>query len=262
MEEISENGTADSEFLWVQITEQAVVGFDSGRLSAAAEKWQKAHGVAQDFDRGDPRLASSLNNLAIAFRINNEFEEAARYYRSALEYWDSAVHWIDRMQLEQRARSSLFHLRMERKHRKKYDHIARRKYHKLLPAGHAGTLNNLAELFHSTNRLQDAKRLYQQALRKRMDSMDEQDSGVATIKANLASLSNTFTKPPDTMLGSTHKSKEMSGFISRAERNGWIVDKPAEFTDQGRFMAAIFLSHLIDHTRLSPKLKFRTPFLK
>ena len=251
MEEISENGTADPDFLWVQITEEAVVELDSGRLSVAVEKWQKAHDVAQDFDPGDPRLASSLNNLAIAFRINQDFEEAARYYRSAIENWESASSWIDRMQLEQRARSSLFHLRMERKHRKKYDNIARRKYHQLLAAGHAGTLNNLAELFHRTKKFQEAEQLYQQALQKRLVSMDELDSGVATIKANLASLSNTFTKPPDTMSSRPLQSRETLGFISRAKGNRWIVDKPPEFTDQGRFMAAIFLTHLIDHTRLS-----------
>jgi tetratricopeptide (TPR) repeat protein len=254
MEEISENGTADSEFLWVQTTEQAVVEFDSGRFSAAAEKWQKAHGVAQNFDPGDPRWASSLNNLAIAFRINKYFEEAARYYRSALENWESASSWINRMQLEQRARSSLFHLRMEHKHRKKYDNIARRKYHKLLPAGQASTLNNLAELSHNSKRFQEAERLYHQALQKRIDSMGEQESGVAIIHSNLANLSDTVIKPPEPTLIGPIKSKKTGGFISKAQKNGWIVDKPAEFTDEGRFMAAIFLTHLIDYTRLNPKV--------
>jgi tetratricopeptide (TPR) repeat protein len=179
MERLFKDSCTDHEFLWVQITEEAVEEFDSGRFSAAAEKWQNAYSIAQNFGDRDPRMASSLNNLAIAFRINKDFVKASRYYRSALENWKSASHWVDRMQLEQRARSSLFHLRMERKHRKKYDNIARRKYHELLPAGHAGTLNNLAELFHSSDRLQNAEGLYHQALRKRMGSMGEQESGVA-----------------------------------------------------------------------------------
>ena len=127
--------------------------------------------------------------------------------------------------------------------------MARRNYKKLLSAGLAGTLNNLAELFQSSKRFKEAQRYYRQALRKRTDSMDEQESGVAIINTNLASLSDTFNKPPGTTLRAPHESKEISGFISRAEQQGWVVDKPSEFTDEGRLMAAIFLTHLVDHTR-------------
>ncbi len=248
---MSEYGCTDPEFLWVQITESAASEFGSGRFSAAAQKWKKAHGVAQDFDDRDPRLASSLSNLAVAFRINQDFEEAETLYRKALENWGSALLWVDRMQLEPRARSSLFHLRMERKHRKKYDDIARRKYHDLLPAGQAGTLNNLAELFHSTGRFRDAEQLYNQALQERTGSMSEQEPGVIIIHGNLARISNTVGKQPDQNVSRHPKASESAAFISQAEQNRWIVDKPAEFTDEGRFMAAILLTHLIDHTRLS-----------
>lgn len=244
------DSTVDPEFFWVQITETAAVEFDSGQFKAAAEKWQKAYIIAKDFGDRDPRLACSLSNLAITFRINHDFKEAERLYRRALENWASAKHWVDRMQLEQRARSSLFHLRMERKHRKKYDNMARRKYHDLLPAGHAGPLNNLAELFQSTSRFQVAEQLYHQALQKRMGSMDEQEPGVAIINANLASLSEVSIKSPDSIDMTPHKSKETAGFISRAQQQGWVVDKPPEFTDEGRLMAAILLTRLLDHSRL------------
>lgn len=250
METLFENDWAEPEFLWVQLSESAASEFDGGRLAAAAEGWKSAHSVALKFDEQDPRLAGSLNNLAIAFRINRDFEEAEQVYRSALKNWGSAAHWIDRMQLKQRARSSLFHLRMERKHRRKYDNIARRNYQKLLSAGQAGTLNNLAELFHSTNRFKEAEQFYHQALRKRVGSMDEQEYGVAIINTNLASLSDTFNKSPGRTFSVSHKSKKTAAFISRATQQGWVVNKPSEFTDEGRLMAAIFLTHLIDHTRL------------
>jgi tetratricopeptide (TPR) repeat protein len=256
MKLISEKDRGDPEFLWVHITEAATSEFDGGRFVAAAKGWKNAHSVAQEFDEHDPRLTGSLNNLAIAFRINKEFEQAARCYRNALENWESASHWINRMRLTQRARSSLFHLRLERKHRKKYDNIVRRQYQKLLSAGQAATLNNLAELFHSTNRFKEAEQIYHQALQKRIGSMDEQECGeeygVAIINTNLANLSNTFNKSQGTMFSVSHQSKEMAGFIYRAAQQGWIVDKPSEFTDEGRLMAAIFLTHLVDHTRLKP----------
>lgn len=243
---------ANPELLWVRFTETATSEFDSGRFSAAAENWRNAHRIARDFDNCDPRHAGSLNNLALAFRIKNEFDEAERIYRSALQNWESATHWVDRMQLRQRGRSSLFHLRLELKHRKQYDKIARKNYQKLLSAGQAGTLNNLAELFQSTNRFKEAEQFYHQALRRRTGSMDEQECGVAIINTNLASLSDTFNKPLQTTFCDANKSKETAGFISRAEQQGWIVDKPAEFTDEGRLMAAILLTRIVDHTTIKP----------
>jgi hypothetical protein len=80
--------------------------------------------------------------------------------------------------------------------------------------------------------------------------MDAQECGVAIINTNLASLSDTLNKPPGTTFRVAHKSKETAGFISKAAQQGWIVDKPSEFTDEGRLMAAIFLTHLVDHTTI------------
>jgi tetratricopeptide (TPR) repeat protein len=237
----------NSEFLWVHITEAGTSEFDGGRYNIAVEKWQSAYRIAQGFGDCDPRLAGSLNNLAIAFRINRDFDEAERVYRSALKNWDSAAHWIDRMRLTQRARSSLFHLRLERKHRKKYDNIARRQYQKLLSAGQAATLNNLAELFHSTNRLKEAEQFYHQALRKRTSSMEEQECGVTVIRKNIACLSDAAAPQSEKTDNSAHHTNAPASFLSQAEHQRWVVDRPAEFTDEGRLMAAILLTHLLDH---------------
>jgi tetratricopeptide (TPR) repeat protein len=241
---------ANPEFLWVHITETATSEFDDGRFSIAAEKWQNAYRIAQGFDNCDPRLAGSLNNLAIAFRIKKDFEQAARCYRSALENWESAAHWIDGMQLGQRARSSLFHLRLESKHRKKYDNMARRKYQKLLSAGQAGTLNNLAEVFHSTNQRQDAKQHYAQALQHRISSMGDQDRGVTVIRKNIACLSDAAAPQSEKTDNSARQSNAPASFLSQAEHHRWVVDRPAEFSDEGRLMAAILLTHLLDHRRM------------
>ncbi len=247
---ISQKDRANPEFLWVHITEAATSDFDGGRFSIAAEKWQNAYRIAQGFDECDPRLAGSLNNLAIAFRINKDFEQAARCYRNALDNWESAADWVDRMQLGQRARSSLFHLRLENKHRKKYDNIARRNYQKLISAGHAATLNNLAELFHSINQRQDAKQHYAQALQHRISSMGDQDRGVAVIRKNIACLSDAAAPQPDKTDNSARQSNAPASFLSQAEHHRWVVDRPAEFTDEGRLMAAILLTHHLDHHRM------------
>jgi tetratricopeptide (TPR) repeat protein len=245
--EISEKDRANPEFLWVHITDAAILEFDGGRFGVAAEKWQTAYQIAQGFDDCDPRLAGSLNNLAVAFRINKDFKQAERCYRNALENWESAVDWVDRMQVGQRARSSLFHLRLESKHRKKYDNMARRNYQKLLSAGQAGTLNNLAELFHSTGRFKEAEQFYHQALRQRTGSMDQQECGVTVIRKNIVSLSDAAAPQPDAPDNSHPQACAAVAFLSQAEHHRWVVDRPAEFTDEGRLMAAILLTHLLDH---------------
>ncbi len=248
---ISEKDLSNPEFLWLHITEAATSEFDDSRYSFAAEKWQNAYQLAQAFNDCDPRIACSLNNIALAFRIKKDFKQATRCYRDALENWESAANWVDRMQLGQRARSSLFHLRMESKHRKKYDNIARRNYKKLLSAGHAGALNNLAELFHSTHQWQNAKQLYAQALQQRISSMGGQERGVTVIRKNIAYLSDATAQLPDATDHSHSQSNAAVSFISQAERQRWVVDRPAEFTDEGRLMAAILLTHLVVHSSLN-----------
>ncbi len=250
MEEISEKHWAAQEYLWVQLSEAAASEFDSGRFAAAAEGWKNAYIVAKKFDERDPRLAGSLNNFAIFFRINQNFDKAEGFYRRAIEVWKAASQWVDKMRLGQRARSSLFHLRMEQKHREQYDRVLRMKYHKLLTGGYAGTLNNLAELFHSTNRLEDAKRLYDQALQKRQSSMGDKESGARIIRNNMTSMSDMDVQKPYTAVNFPHHSTANGSFISRAKRHGWIVDHPAEFTDEGRLMSAIFLTYIVDHSSM------------
>jgi hypothetical protein len=102
------------------------------RVDAAWERLQQEAGDASDhavrrrrcrraleltarpgFGRpGDPRRAASLMSLALISRP----ADAARLLREALAAWDAALIWIDGMTLAPRARSSLFHLRLEAKH--------------------------------------------------------------------------------------------------------------------------------------------------
>ena len=124
--------TERAEFLWVELSEAAAAQLDAGRFVVAGEKWQEAFGIAQQFKGSDPRLASGLNNLAIAHRIRRNFAEAEQYYQRAIVSWQAASAWVDQMQLAPWARSSLFHLRMERRHKPEYRRIALRKY--LLPS--------------------------------------------------------------------------------------------------------------------------------
>jgi tetratricopeptide (TPR) repeat protein len=214
----------------------------------AAHRCQEAYDVVKEFGRDDPRVASSLNNVGIALRVKMEFDEAEQYYRDALEAWKASSGWVDKMRLAQRARSSLFHLRLEQKHREQYNRIALEKYRKLLWGGSSATVNNLAELFHQTGKVQDAKRLYDQALEKRLISMGPDEAGVAVIRENMSSLRDPEVKQEESDSTYWHALAGNDPFSSQAVQQGWIVDNPPEFTDEGRLMAAILLAGLLDRS--------------
>ena len=243
-----EQTTAD--FRWVELSEESVALFDTSQFGLAADKWLEAFEQAQGFQGNDPRRAGSRSNLAIAHRIRGEFALAEQCYRQALENWQATQAWLIEMQLPVRARSSLFHLRMESKHREQYNQTAMQKYEKLLPAGAAGTRNNLAELCQITDRLGEAKRLYGEALDERVSSMGEKDVAVAIIRRNIASMTN-GNGDEGSITHSAREPDDGSVFSAQATGKRWIVDRPAEFTDEGRRMAALLLTQVIDHSLLA-----------
>ena len=61
---------------------------------------------------GDPRRATSLAHRALAAEAAGSDEALGE----ALAAWDASLGWAEGMALPRRARSSLFHLRLEAKH--------------------------------------------------------------------------------------------------------------------------------------------------
>ena len=241
------NKTERSEIQWVELSEAAMAHWAMGQFEAAAEKWEQALGIAKQFDLNDPRRASSLSNVGIAHRSRGEFSQAEQVYQQALTGWKAASNWLNKIQVGARARSSLFHLRMERKHHKQFTTNVIRGHEKLLPAGRAGTHNNLAELYQITNRLAESERLYREALEERVNSIDDQELGVAIIQKNIEGLvhidERSVTQP-------NPKQTHHDVFSAQATRKRWVIDQPPQFTGEGRLMAALLLTHVIDHSKL------------
>lgn len=141
-----EAGWRLADLLWERLSEAALAAFDSGHADHADELWNAAQTLAEGFATNDPRRASSLNNRAVACRIAGDADEAVDLCRRALAGWTAADIWVDCMAVEPRARSSLFHLRLESKHRDRYRALARDDYRRLLRAGGAATARNLARM--------------------------------------------------------------------------------------------------------------------
>ena len=90
----------------------------------AEQYWREAARVAPEtFAADDPRRAASLANLALV-----EPAEAPRLLAEALALWQGSNGWLNSLRPERRARSSLFHFRLQSKHRGGYDHWSHRRY--------------------------------------------------------------------------------------------------------------------------------------
>jgi hypothetical protein len=101
------------------MSEKPTSAGDNLELSEALQAgWSLAR---KTFSVDDPRLGTSLANMAFALRETGRSEAAVPLFEEARQVWDASFAWIEALKLERRARSSLFHLRMETLHRDKYE---------------------------------------------------------------------------------------------------------------------------------------------
>ena len=106
---------------WERLQEQGNALLLSGDLSGATRCFRRAGWIAfWRFEKDDPRRATTLANLALADRIDGHAGRARRRYTKARHLWGERDAWIDDMTVSRRARSSLFHLRMEARHWETY----------------------------------------------------------------------------------------------------------------------------------------------
>lgn len=239
---------ADPELAWVRLTECGASEVNAAQLAAAGESWRRASRIAEGFADGDPRLGASLNNLAVLACVGERLADADRLFHEALRAWAAARGWIERMQLAPRARSSLFHLRMELRHRHHYARLALNEQHALLSAGRAVTLHNRAQWCACAGRQADAESLYRTALRDRQAAFGESEHAVAVMRDRLAAAQSGGSDEgaAPSSRGVVWASALIEPFIVQAEREGWVIDRPAEFTDEGRLMAGLICACLIE----------------
>ncbi len=102
---------------WERLQERANRNWVAGDRARALTGFRFAYWLSLAvFPRTDPRRATSLANAAFAARARSASERAQRTYRAALNLWTTAPATLEALHIQRRARSSLFHLRMEAKH--------------------------------------------------------------------------------------------------------------------------------------------------
>jgi tetratricopeptide (TPR) repeat protein len=122
LSEALQAGWSADEVAWELRQEAAALAAYEGDIEKALPLWRDALALARKtFSVDDPRLGTSLANMAFALRETGRSEAAVPLFEEARQVWDASFAWIEALKLERRARSSLFHLRMESLHRDKYE---------------------------------------------------------------------------------------------------------------------------------------------
>ena len=182
--ERSEDGGASpgAERRWEARTLDGLAAFRAGRIGAAYAAWRSAAAIARAFAPDDPRRAASRTHLALCRAASGDAAAARRAFRRALRAWEAAETWVARMDIGQRARSSVFHLRLERKHPGGYDAIARAGFARLLGAGRAAAHAGRAHLS------RNAAAALEEAQARRSGGLGHRDADLAAILRALAAL--------------------------------------------------------------------------
>ena len=102
---------------WERLQEQGNALLRGGDRAGAGRCFRRAGWIALwHFRAADPRRATTLANLGLTDRLAGREGRARRRYARARRIWREADRFIAAMQITRRARSSLFHLRLETKH--------------------------------------------------------------------------------------------------------------------------------------------------
>ena len=122
-------GWKKADLRWERLQEEGNASFDNNDLTGAGRAWRRAWWIAiLSFPADDPRRATTLANLALVDRQNGNKARAAKRFDKAMCIWEKSGLYIEGMQIARRARSSLFHLRMEAEHWDTYQENLRTRY--------------------------------------------------------------------------------------------------------------------------------------
>jgi len=120
-QELLDAGWSEADLAWEAAAERAAEAAAANDNEMAKEEAGKALRLARaSFEPIDPRLGTSFANFGVCLALAGDNSGTERLFADALEVWRRADPWIARMDAPRIARSSLFHLRMEMRHRDTY----------------------------------------------------------------------------------------------------------------------------------------------
>lgn len=133
-----------SDLAWERLMEAANLAWAEKRGPRARRLFTLAHLLARlRFAAGDPRRATALAARAKLHAAMGRMGRAQALARQAQAEWGGTAGFIASLEIKPRARSSLFHLRMEARHRDTFHDNMRVRFTKFAEET-AETLNALA----------------------------------------------------------------------------------------------------------------------
>jgi len=126
--ELLRAGWSQADIDWESTSAQMIERLQAGNLDAARELAAKAlQDARHQFSGDDPRLATAIANFAGCLEAGGD-KSAAALRAEAGKIWQDCGPWIAKMTAPRSAKSSLFHMRMEQRHRGTYEERWRQKW--------------------------------------------------------------------------------------------------------------------------------------
>lgn len=114
-------GWSEADLAWEAAAERTAEAIAQQDHMRAKDEAAQALQIARaDLEPIDPRLGTSLANYGLCLHLSGHSDGVAPLLGEALDVWRRADRWIARMDAPRVARSSLFHMRMETRHRDVY----------------------------------------------------------------------------------------------------------------------------------------------
>jgi hypothetical protein len=123
VQELLSAGWRECDLAWEETAARIAAAVARKDYAKAKDEAGQALQLARaEFEPIDPRLGTSLANYGVTLNLSGDKDGdgGAFLFREGLAVWRGADPWIARMEAPRVARSSLFHLRMELRHRPTY----------------------------------------------------------------------------------------------------------------------------------------------
>ena len=88
---LSPAGCSNKETRWETLVADGETAFQAGRYAEAEKLCLAALKEAEDFGEQDPRLATSLNNLAVLYDAQGNYAQAEPFYQRAITIYEKAL---------------------------------------------------------------------------------------------------------------------------------------------------------------------------
>ncbi len=120
LKDLMQAGWTSADLEWEQAVEACALGLANSQPGESSERAGIALQIAREtFQAADPRLACALANQALCLAGSDQ-AAGHKLLAEAQRVWNATAPWIAAMDAPRVARSSLFHMRMEQRHRETY----------------------------------------------------------------------------------------------------------------------------------------------